>query len=158
MTISRTAPRLLSVLPANRSLATWALCWASPPIRESLEAVLIPKSVGSNCCFWTPSGLTNHSVLVVVVVSSSRPSFPLKTSPKRPLSANSWAISGAISAFATPSEVAIGWAGFAKGPRKLKVVGTPSCFLIGATCLMAGWNTGAKKNVIPVSLNTSATR
>ena len=38
------------------------------------------------------------------------------------------------------------------------MVGTPSCFLIGATCLMAGWKTGAKKNVIPVSWKTSATR
>ena len=37
------------------------------------------------------------------------------------------------------------------------MVGTPSCFLTGATKRIAGWKTGAKKKVIPTSLKTSAT-
>ena len=92
-----------------------------------------------------------------VVVSSSRPSFPLKTRPVRPLAANSLAISGAIEIFATPKEVAIGCTGLAKGPRKLKVVGIAKSLRIGATNLIAGWKTGAKKKVIPAFSNTEAT-
>ena len=93
-----------------------------------------------------------------MVLSSSRPSSDLKTSPVLPLRASSWAISGAIVSSATPRAVAIGCAGFASGPRKLNVVGTPSCFLTGATNLIAGWKTGAKKKVIPAFSNTCLTR
>ena len=89
--------------------------------------------------------------------SSSRPSSDRITRAVLPLLAISWAMTGAISWLATPSAVALGWAGFARGPRKLKVVGTPNCFLTGATNRIAGWKTGAKKKVIPTWRKTSAT-
>ena len=90
------------------------------------------------------------------MVSSSRPSEPLKTMAERFLAFISLAIRGAMSLFATPRAVAIGWTGFAKGPRKLKVVGIPRAFLVGPTCLSEGWNNGAKKKVIWVLVKTSA--
>ena len=89
------------------------------------------------------------------MVSSSRPSEPLKTNPVRPLAASSEASNGAIEAFATPRAVAIGWAGLANGPRKLKVVGIPSFFLVGPTCFKDGWNLGAKKKTMFAFSKTS---
>ena len=91
-------------------------------------------------------------------MSSSRPSSPRKTSAVRLRAASSAAISGATDVFATPRLVAIGCAGLASGPKKLKVVGTPSCLRIGATCRIAGWKTGAKKKVMPTSAKICATR
>ncbi|CAB4530395.1 unannotated protein [freshwater metagenome] len=65
-------------------------------------------------------------------VISSNPSSPRKTKPSTPRSPNTWAITKCTRSFATPIAAALGLAGFAKGPNRLKTVGTPSSFRAGA--------------------------
>jgi branched-chain amino acid transport system substrate-binding protein len=48
------------------------------------------------------------------------------------------AITGTISLFATPIAAAFGCAGLASGPKILKTVGTPNCFLAAAAKRIAG--------------------
>ena len=60
------------------------------------------------------------------MVSSSSPSSPRNTQASTPRRANTPAITGAIRGSAQPIAWAAGWAGLASGPRKLKVVATPS--------------------------------
>ena len=58
---------------------------------------------------------------------------------------------GAIAALAQPISPALAPAGFVSGPKILKTVGIPSCFLAGAAKRIAGWWRGAKQNAIPAS-------
>ncbi len=101
---------------------------------------------------------TVHTVDVAVMVSSSSPSSPRKTSADAPRSASTPATMGAIRASATPVAWAATRAGLVSGPRKLNGVGTPSSFLAEATWRRAGWNFTAKQKVMPASTATSATR
>ncbi len=93
-----------------------------------------------------------------MVVSSSSPSSPRKTQASTPRRANTPAITGAIRRSAQPMAWACGRAGFASGPRKLKVVPMPSSRRGAAVYRIAGLKTAAKQNVMPASPAISATR
>ncbi|OBI19965.1 hypothetical protein A5714_00865 [Mycobacterium sp. E2462] len=120
-TASRTGP----VAPASTARTSAALNWASPPSRSSTSARGNPNPAGSNVSRSTVPACTRQMVLVVVVVSSSRPSSPCttRTLDRRP--AKTPAITSARSAKAQPISPARGRAGLVSGPRRLKTVGTP---------------------------------
>ena len=115
----------------------------------------MPSAAGSTVSSVTAPPLTAHTLEVVVVVSSSRPSSPRKTQASTPRWAKTPAITGAIRRSAQPMACAAGLAGFAIGPRKLKLVPTPSSLRAVAACRRAGWKAAAKQKVMPAS---SATR
>ncbi len=91
-----------------------------------------------------------------MTVSSSIPSSPRKTSAETPRRARTAASSGASRASATPTARAFGAAGFVSGPRMLNTVRMPNSRRGPAACRIAGWNSGAKQNVMPTSSATSA--
>jgi DNA polymerase-3 subunit epsilon len=86
---------------------------------------LNPKAIGSKVSRSTMPACTRQMVLVVVVVSSSRPSSPCTTSTLERRVANTPAITSARSAHAQPIRPARGPAGFVSGPSRLNTVGTP---------------------------------
>ncbi|AKS36454.1 hypothetical protein AFA91_18805 [Mycolicibacterium goodii] len=84
-----------------------------------------PNAAGSNVNRSIVPPCTRQIVLVVVVVSSSRPSSPCTTSTLEPRAANTPAITSARSAHAQPIRPARGPAGLVSGPSRLNTVGTP---------------------------------
>ncbi len=98
---------------------------ASPPTSSLMSARLKPKAAGSNFSRSTVPACTRQMVLVVVVVSSSRPSSPCTTSTLDPRAAYTPAITSARSSKAQPMSPARGAAGLVSGPSRLKTVGTP---------------------------------
>jgi hypothetical protein len=87
-----------------------------------------------------------------VVVSSSSPSLPWTTQanrePRRPRTS---ATGSTHSAANTPMSWRLTPAGFASGPKRLKMVRVPSSTRGPATCRMAPWWRGAIMNPIPAS-------
>ena len=116
----------------------------------------MPRSAGSNVASVTAPSRTIHTDDVAVVVSSSRPSSPRNTSADMPRPANTPAMIGHIRRSAQPTAAAVGRAGLVSGPRKLNTVGTPSAPRAAAVWRSAGWNSGAKQNVTPISSATRA--
>jgi hypothetical protein len=92
-----------------------------------------------------------------VVVSSSSPSSPRKTSAVSPRPASTAAMIGAIRRSEHPTARYAGRAGLASGPRKLNAVGTPISRRVTEACRRPGWNTGAKQKPIPASSTHRAT-
>lgn len=152
-TASRTAP----LAPANTSRTEAALAWASPPVSSLRWARSKPKAPGSNVSRSTVPACTRQMVLVVVVVSSSRPSSPCTTSTLDPRVANTPAITSARSPHAHPIRPARGAAGFVSGPRRLKTVGTPISRRTAEACRYDGWNCGANAKPMPTSATHRAT-
>ncbi|OBI92869.1 hypothetical protein A9X01_08680 [Mycobacterium asiaticum] len=123
--LSTTASRTGPLAPANTARTSAALASASPPRSSSISARAKPNPAGSNFSLSTVPACTRQMVLVVVVVSSSRPSSPCTTSTLDRRAANTPAITSASSANAQPISPARGLAGLVSGPSKLKTVGTP---------------------------------
>jgi DNA polymerase III subunit epsilon len=121
ITASRTAP----VAPPRTARTEAALDSASPPTNSDSSARLKPNAAGSKVNRSTVPACTRQMVLVVVVVSSSRPSSPCTTSTLDRRVANTPAITSARSPHAQPIRPARGEAGFVSGPSRLKTVGTP---------------------------------
>ena len=117
----------------------------------------MPRSRGSRSCSWTSPRLTSHSRLWPVVVSSSRPSSPRKTSAVAPRVRKTPVMSGTRSRCATPTALASARAGLHSGPRKLKTVGTPSSARVGPAWRKPGWKAAANANVMPARVSVSAT-
>ena len=98
----------------------------------------MPKSIGSSKSEEiSPCPIVSTEVVVASEISS-RPSSPRKTKPSTPFAASTSAISKCIRSLATPIAAAFGLAGFASGPRMLKIVGTPNSFRAGAANRIAG--------------------
>ena len=110
----------------------------SPPTNADTGATAIPNSAGSSKPLVISSVPILNTDVVVARVISSRPSSPRKTKPSTPREPNTWAITKCIRSLATPIAAAFGLAGFAKGPKILNTVGTPSSFLATAACFIAG--------------------
>ncbi|OBK41551.1 hypothetical protein A5658_18270 [Mycobacterium sp. 1245111.1] len=123
--LSTTASRTGPVVPASTERADSALATASPPFKSSISARANPKPAGSNFSLSTVPACTRQIVLVVVVVSSSRPSSPCTTSTLDCRAAKTPAITSARSANAQPISPDRGRPGLVSGPSKLKTVGTP---------------------------------
>ncbi|ORW89004.1 hypothetical protein AWB92_21975 [Mycobacterium sp. IEC1808] len=123
--LSTTASRTGPVAPPSTARASAALAWASPPTSSRSSARSNPNPAGSNVSRSTVPACTRQIVLVVVVVSSSRPSSPCTTSTLDRRDANTPAITSARSANAQPIKPARGLAGLVRGPRRLNTVGTP---------------------------------
>ncbi len=156
--LSSTASRTGPFSPFSRRRATSALYEASAPRRASTGTRSMPTSRGSKVSSRTCPSRTTHTREVDVVVSSSRPSSPRKTSEEWPRSAKTPATMGAMRGSATPTACAFTRAGLVSGPRKLKTVRMPSWPRATPTWRRAGWNFTAKQKVIPASSATSATR
>ena len=93
-----------------------------------------------------------------LTLSSSRPSSAKTTMDRRlPLAPSTPAILGAIAGSLTPTSWRRTRAGLARGPRKLKTVGTPSSPRTGPANRMAGWKRGAKQKPMPTSATHRAT-
>ena len=114
-----------------------------------MSASGMPRSRGSRSCSWMSPRLTSHRRLWPVVVSSSSPSSPRKTSAVAPRVWNTPVMSGTRSSCATPTAFASARAGLHSGPRKLKTVGTPSSARVGPAWRKPGWNADANANVMP---------
>ncbi len=122
-----------------------------------MSARLNPNAAGSNVNRSTVPACTRQIVLVVVVVSSSRPSSPCTTSTLDRRVANTPAITSASSPHAHPIRPARGEAGFVSGPSRLKTVGTPISRRTTPACRYDGWNCGANAKPIPTSATLRAT-
>ncbi|OBB19502.1 hypothetical protein A5776_06400 [Mycolicibacterium elephantis] len=124
--LSTTASRTAPLAPPSTARTSAALVSASPPTNSESSARANPNAAGSNVSRSTVPACTRQMVLVVVVVSSSRPSSPCTTSALAPRVANTPAITSARSPHAQPISPARGEAGLVSGPSRLKTVGTPS--------------------------------
>jgi len=123
--LSTTASRTGPFAPPNTERTSAALAFASPPTSSEIWALANPNAAGSKVSRSTVPACTRQMVLVVVVVSSSRPSSPCTTSTLDRRVANTPAITSASSPHAQPINPARGAAGFVSGPSRLKTVGTP---------------------------------
>jgi len=123
--LSTTASRTGPLAPPSTERTSAALDSASPPTSSAILARLNPNAAGSKVSLSTVPACTRQMVLVVVVVSSSRPSSPCTTSTLERRVANTPAITSASSPHAQPMSPARGEAGFVSGPSRLKTVGTP---------------------------------
>ncbi|KWX21088.1 hypothetical protein AFM11_27330 [Mycolicibacterium wolinskyi] len=123
--LSTTASRTGPLAPPSTARASAALAAASPPTSSLISARANPNAAGSNVSRSIVPACTRQIVLVVVVVSSSRPSSPCTTSALEPRVANTPAITSARSAHAQPINPARGVAGLVSGPSRLNTVGTP---------------------------------
>src|SRR3954451_13235517 len=155
--LSSTASRTGPGSPRTSRRTTSALYDASRPRSASAVPPPSPTRAGSRTNCSTRPSVTAQTCEVVVVVSSSSPSSPRKTHASAPRLAKTPAISGAIRRSAQPIACAAGLAGWASGPRKLKVVAPPSSRRATAACRSAGWNAAAKQKVIPASSPILAT-
>ncbi len=135
-TMSRCGP----VWPSRTARASRALATGSPPTRSSGTASGMPSSVGSRLEKWISPSATSHTAEVVVVVSSSSPSWPKNTSARSvPSSTRVATMRSAMAASPTPIVWRRAPAGLASGPRKLNVVGTPSSRRTGPAWRRALW-------------------
>ncbi|OBI77371.1 hypothetical protein A5663_22130 [Mycobacterium sp. E740] len=123
--LSTTASRTAPGAPPSTARTDAALASASPPTSSESSARSKPNAAGSNVSRSTVPACTRQIVLVVVVVSSSRPSSPCTTSTLDRRAANTPAITSASSPQAQPIRPARGDAGLVSGPSRLKTVGTP---------------------------------
>ncbi|MDA4107985.1 hypothetical protein MHOL44478_12015 [Mycobacterium holsaticum DSM 44478] len=143
--------------PPSTARTSAALLSASPPTNSDSSARANPNAAGSNVSRSTVPACTRQMVLVVVVVSSSRPSSPCTTSTLAPLVANTPAITSARSPQAQPIRPARGEAGLVNGPSRLNTVGTPISRRTTPACRYDGWNCGANANPMPTSATLRAT-
>ena len=137
--LSTTASRTGPLAPASTARTSAALVSASPPTSSPRFGAREPerrqdrRSASPRC-----PACTRQMVLVVVVVSSSRPSSPCTTSTLERRVANTPAITSARSPHAQPISPARGEAGFVSGPSRLNTVGTPISRRTTAACRYDG--------------------
>src|SRR5918994_4580990 len=135
-----------------------AFCSGVPaPTAPSAEGAR-PASSGVTSYVESTPSFSSTTRVAPETENSSRPSS-LDTT--KALSAPSSPSAAAIVSILPGSETPITWrrapAGFVSGPRKLKIVRTPSSLRTGTMCLNAGWWSGANMNPKPIFSMHSAT-
>jgi hypothetical protein len=98
-----------------------------------------------------PSVTSTTRVGAETLISSSPSSLDTTKALRPPSSASAAATTSTYAASDTPITCRAAPAGLVSGPRKLKMVRTPSALRTGMTCFIAGWWSGANMNPKPSS-------
>ena len=117
-----------------------------------------PSCSGATSYSSSLPSLSSTTRVAPETLNSSRPSSLDTTSALRaPSSPRAAAIVPRYPGSDTPITWRVAPAGLVSGPRKLKIVRTPSSLRTGTTCFMAAWWRGANMNPKPSSRMQSAT-
>ena len=136
--------------PARTPRKTPAFSRASPPRSASRGDLESPTSSGDTLSSVILPWRSTATTLGPERESSSTPPWPCTTTaPWTPRAERASAMGRTKGAPKTPTSWCVAPAGFARGPRTLKMVRTPRDRRTPATCLMVPWKCGAKRNAMP---------